>query len=49
MTYSIEFYNRAVLVEVEVVILHGFIKKTQQTPPKEVKTARKRLKELQHG
>lgn len=108
MTYSIEFYNRAVLVEVEgwpaginasftriaeqmvesgpnlglpytrpfgdglfemrakgeegigraffctlvgrrIVILHGFIKKTQQTPPKEVKTARKRLKELQHG
>jgi phage-related protein len=28
------------------VILHGFIKKTRQTPPKELKLARKRLKEV---
>lgn len=32
-----------------VVVLHAFIKKTQQTPDKELKLARKRLKELQHG
>jgi phage-related protein len=32
------------------VILHGFIKKSQQTPDKELKLARKRLKEVrQHG
>jgi phage-related protein len=32
-----------------VVIVHAFIKKTQQTPDKELKVARKRLQELQHG
>ena len=32
-----------------IVILHGFIKKTQQTPAKDLKTARKRLKEVQRG
>ena len=32
-----------------VVVLHAFIKKTQQTPDKELKLARKRLKELQYG
>ena len=32
-----------------VIVLHAFIKKTQQTPDKELKLARKRLKELQHG
>jgi phage-related protein len=37
------------LVERRIVILHGFIKKTQQTPVKELKLARKRLKEIQHG
>ncbi|TXH51425.1 MAG: hypothetical protein E6Q87_01640 [Cellvibrionales bacterium] len=31
------------------MVLHAFIKKTQQTPEKELKLARKRLKELQHG
>jgi phage-related protein len=30
-----------------IVILHGFIKKTQQTPAKELNLARKRLKEVQ--
>ena len=29
-----------------VVILHAFIKKTQDTPDRELKTARKRLKDL---
>ncbi|MDI1258132.1 type II toxin-antitoxin system RelE/ParE family toxin [Aquabacterium sp.] len=37
------------LVGKRVVVLHAFIKKTQQTPDKELKLARKRLKELQHG
>jgi phage-related protein len=32
-----------------VVVLHAFIKKSQQTPDSEVKLARKRLKEVQHG
>lgn len=32
-----------------VVVLHAFIKKTQQTPHKELNLARKRLKELLHG
>jgi phage-related protein len=33
----------------EIVILHSFIKKTQATPDKELKIARKRLKEVKHG
>ena len=37
------------LVGKRVVVLHAFIKKTQQTPDKELKLARKRLKELQPG
>jgi phage-related protein len=32
-----------------VVVVHAFIKKTQETPGKELKVARKRVKELQHG
>jgi phage-related protein len=32
-----------------VVVLHAFIKKSQQTPDRDLKLARKRLKELQHG
>ena len=32
-----------------VVVLHAFIKKTRQTPDRELKLARKRLKELQDG
>jgi phage-related protein len=31
------------------VILHGFIKKAQQTPHKELKLARRRLKEVLNG
>jgi phage-related protein len=31
------------------VVLHAFIKKTQQTPDRELKLARKRAKEIQHG
>lgn len=33
----------------EIVILHSFIKKTQETPPAELRIARKRLKEVKHG
>jgi phage-related protein len=29
-----------------IVILHGFVKKTDKTPAKELKIARERLKEL---
>ena len=29
-----------------IVVLHAFVKKTQKTPPKELKLARSRLKEL---
>jgi hypothetical protein len=32
----------------ELTILHGFIKKTQTTPSKELEIARKRLKEIKH-
>lgn len=31
------------------VIVHAFVKKTQQTPDKELKLARKRAKELLNG
>ncbi|WP_396333871.1 type II toxin-antitoxin system RelE/ParE family toxin [Burkholderia anthina] len=31
----------------EIVVLHSFVKKTQETPPHELKTARKRMKEVQ--
>lgn len=37
------------VVEQRVVVLHAFIKKTQQTPDRELKLARRRLKEMQHG
>ena len=32
-----------------VVVLHAFIKKSQQTPDSELKVARKRLKEVKNG
>jgi phage-related protein len=35
------------MVGKRVVVLHAFIKKTQQTPDRELKLARMRLKELQ--
>ena len=35
------------LIGRRVVVLHAFIKKTQQTPDRELKLARKRLEELQ--
>ena len=32
-----------------IVVLHAFVKKTQQTPDRELALARKRLKELSNG
>ncbi|WP_153116098.1 type II toxin-antitoxin system RelE/ParE family toxin [Rhodocyclus tenuis] len=37
------------LVGKRVLVLHAFIKKTQQTPDSDLKLARRRLKEVQHG
>jgi phage-related protein len=37
------------LIAKRVVIVHAFIKKTPQTPDKELKLARKRTKELLNG
>lgn len=37
------------MVERQIVVLHAFIKKTQQTPDSDLKLARKRKKELQDG
>jgi phage-related protein len=33
----------------QMVLLHGFIKKTQQTPNEDIKLAEKRFKEWQRG
>lgn len=33
----------------KIIILHSFIKKTQETPMQELKCARKRLKEVKNG
>jgi phage-related protein len=32
-----------------IVMLHSFVKKTQETPDAELRLARKRLKDVQHG
>lgn len=32
-----------------IVMLHSFVKKTQETPDAEMRVARKRLKDVQHG
>jgi phage-related protein len=32
-----------------MVLLHGFIKKAQQTPKQDLELARKRMKEVRHG
>jgi len=37
------------LVGQRIVILHALIKKTQRTPPADLRIARRRLQELQHG
>ena len=32
-----------------IVVLHSFIKKTQETPPKEIRLAKERAREVQNG
>ena len=41
--------DQSFMVGKRVVVLHAFVKKSQQTPDRELKTARKRLKEIQDG
>lgn len=36
------------ITEKNIVVLHGFIKKTQKTPDRELKLAKKRLREVKH-
>lgn len=36
------------IVDRKVVMLHCFVKKSQQTPPNELEVARKRLLEVKH-
>ena len=36
------------VVDKRIVVLHAFIKKSQQTPERELKLARKRLKEIKN-
>lgn len=43
---------RAVYVAVKgrrIVVLHAFVKKSQATPQRALRTARRRLKEMDHG
>jgi phage-related protein len=37
------------LVGKRVVVVHAFVKKTEQTPDKDLKLARQRVQELRHG
>jgi phage-related protein len=37
------------VVNRNIVVLHSFIKKTDKTPPRELKVARQRMKEHQHA
>lgn len=37
------------LVGRRIVMLHSFIKKTQKTPPREIKVAETRMKEIRHA
>lgn len=37
------------ILERRIVVLHAFLKKSRQTPEKELRLARKRLKEIRHG
>ena len=37
------------MVDHEIILLHGFIKKTQKTPPHELEIAKRRRKEINHG
>jgi phage-related protein len=37
------------VIDQRVVILHAFVKKTQETPEQDLKIARKRMKEVERG
>lgn len=37
------------LVGRRIIMLHSFIKKTQKTPPREIKLAEARMKEMKHA
>ena len=37
------------MVNREIILLHGFIKKTQKTPPHELEIAKRRMKEVHRG
>lgn len=37
------------MLEKRIVVLHAFLKKSRQTPERELRLARKRLKEIHHG
>jgi phage-related protein len=37
------------LVDQRIVVLHAFIKKTRETPEREIRLARKRMKEVSNG
>lgn len=37
------------LVGRRIMMLHSFVKKTQKTPPREIETARRRMKEIKHA
>lgn len=37
------------VVGAEMVLLHGFVKKSRSTPLGELETAKKRMKEIKHG
>jgi phage-related protein len=37
------------VVDQHVIVLHAFIKKTQETPERELKLARRRMKEVQNA
>ncbi len=37
------------LIGKRIVVLHSFVKKTQKTPPKELKLAISRMKEIKHA
>ena len=42
-------FNRTVVMEKRISIVHAFIKKTEATPERELKIARKRVKVLKNG
>ena len=45
-TYRVFYYLK---IKDAVVIFHGFIKKSQKTPRKEIEMAKRRLKEIQNA